>query len=157
MKMSEGVEWALHTCVNLSWTDPGEAVPAARLAEVFALPTAYLAKHLQALARAGILISTTGPRGGFRLARDPGDITLLDVVTAIEGPEDAFRCRQILKDGPGGRPDVDYRRTCAVSQAMRRAELAWRAELAGQTVADIRRTVEQRDPAAAPATREALR
>lgn len=154
--MSEGVEWALHTCVNLSWTDPGEAVPAARLAEVFALPTAYLSKHLQALARAGILISTTGPRGGFRLARDPADISLLDVVTAIEGPEDAFRCRQILKDGPGGRPDVDYRRTCTISQAMRKAELAWRTELAGQTIADIRRTVERRDPEAAPATRERL-
>ncbi|MDE3725207.1 Rrf2 family transcriptional regulator [Nocardiopsis sp. N85] len=157
MKMSEGVEWALHTCVNLSWTDPGDAVPAARLAEVFSLPTAYLSKHLQALARAGILISTTGPRGGFRLGRDPASITLLDVVTAIEGPEDAFRCRQILKDGPGGRPDVDYRRTCTISQAMRKAELAWRTALAEQTIADVRRTVEQRDPAAPEATRERLR
>ncbi|WP_243719235.1 Rrf2 family transcriptional regulator [Actinomadura sp. KC06] len=151
--MSEGVEWALHSCVNLTWLELGEAVTAARLAEFYRLPAAYLNKQLQALARAGILTSTPGPRGGFRLARAPEDITLLDVVTAIEGPEDAFRCEGILRQGPGGREDVDYRSVCVVSQSMRRAELAWRRELAAQTVADIRATVEERHPGTPGATR----
>ncbi|MFC7615310.1 hypothetical protein ACFQV2_19220 [Actinokineospora soli] len=48
---------------------------------------------------------------------------------------------------------MDYRATCAVSQAMRRAELAWRRELAGQTIADITATVERRSPARASASR----
>ncbi|MFC5288578.1 RrF2 family transcriptional regulator [Actinokineospora guangxiensis] len=147
--MSEGVEWALHTCANLACADPGEAVPAKRLAAAFALPTAYLNKQLQALARAGILTSTSGPRGGFRLARAPGAISLLDVVVAIEGAEEAFRCASILRASPWGREGVDYRATCAVSQAMRRAELAWRRELAGQTIADIAATVENRHPGTA--------
>src|SRR4051812_21587601 len=86
MRMSEGVEWALHSCLNLAWVEPGEAMTAARLAAFYELPTAYLNKQLQALARAGIVTSTPGPRGGFRLARPPERITLLDVVTAIEGP-----------------------------------------------------------------------
>ena len=151
--MSEGVEWAIHSCVNLSWLEPDEAVTAARLAAFYELPAAYLNKQLQALTRAGILTSTPGPRGGFRLARSPGDISLLDVVTAIEGGEEAFRCEQIVARGPGEHEGVDYRRSCFVSQAMRRAEMAWRRELAAQTIADLRSTVERRLPSAPGETR----
>lgn len=151
--MSEGVEWAIHSCVNLSWLEPDEAVTAARLAAFYELPAAYLNKQLQALTRAGILASTPGPRGGFRLARSPGDISLLDVVTAIEGGEEAFRCEEIVARGPGEHEGVDYRRSCFVSQAMRRAEMAWRRELAAQTIADLRSTVEHRLPSAPGETR----
>ncbi|SDK80137.1 RrF2 family transcriptional regulator [Nonomuraea jiangxiensis] len=154
--MSEGVEWALHTCLNLTWVETDEAMTAARLAAFYELPTAYLNKQLQALARAGILTSTPGPRGGFRLARRPEHITLLDVVTAIEGPGEAFRCEEVLRKGPGGRAGVDYRKACVVSQAMRQAELAWRKELAGQTLADIKETVERRAPRTPASTRDWL-
>lgn len=147
--MGEGVEWAIHTCANLAWAEPGEAVPAKRLAAAFGLPVAYLNKQLQALARAGILVSTSGPRGGFRLAKPPEAISVLDVVVAIEGAEDAFRCASILRDAAWGSEDVDYRATCAVSQVMRRAELAWRRELAEQSIADITATVERRNPGTA--------
>ncbi|WP_211267401.1 RrF2 family transcriptional regulator [Nonomuraea candida] len=156
MQMGEGVEWALHSCLNLAWAEPGEAVTATRLAAFFDLPAAYLNKQLQALARAGIVTSTSGPRGGFRLARSPREITLLDVVTAIEGPQDAFRCRQILRRAPTGSETVDYRKACLVSQAMRRAELAWRRELAEQTLADIMAAVESRSPRTPERTRANL-
>lgn len=156
MKMNEGVEWALHSCVNLTWVDGDRAVAAARLAAFYELPAAYLNKQLQALARAGILTSTSGPRGGFRLARAPERITLMDIVTAIEGPEDAFRCTEILRKGPGGDPSVDYRATCLVSQAMGRADLAWRRELASQTVADLKASVEATYPDAPERTRRRL-
>ncbi|MGW0807838.1 RrF2 family transcriptional regulator [Nonomuraea sp. NPDC002799] len=151
--MSEGVEWALHSCLNLTWAEPGAAVTAAKLAALYDLPVAYLNKQLQALARAGILTSTSGPRGGFRLGREPEKITLLDVVTAIEGPADAFRCEQILAKGPGGRPEVDYRAQCVISQQMRAAELAWRKQLAGRTLADAKATVERRHPRTPESTR----
>src|SRR3982074_1611026 len=100
MRMTEGVEWALHCCLNLSWVGPEQAVTAARLAAFYELPTAYLNKQLQALARAGILSSVSGPKGGFRLDRRPEQITLLDVVVAIDGPVDAFRCTEILHRSP---------------------------------------------------------
>jgi Rrf2 family protein len=148
MQMGEGVEWALHTCLNLAWAGQETAVPAAKLAGIFELPPAYLNKQLQALARAGLVVSTSGPRGGFRLARALEDITVMDVVTAIEGPQEAFRCRQILRKGPTGREGVDYREHCAISTTMRRAEMAWRRELASRTLADLRDEVE----AAAPGT-----
>lgn len=145
--MSEGVEWAVHSCLNLTWLPSGQAVPAAKLAAFYGLPAAYLNKQLQALARAGIVTSASGPRGGFQLARSPETITLLDIVVAIEGADAAFRCEQLLKQGPGADPTVDYRQSCLVSQAMSRADLAWRRELAGQTLAGLKTQVEQRYPA----------
>jgi Rrf2 family protein len=151
MRMSQGVEWALHTCLNLSWVDA--PVPTGALAAFYELPPAYLNKQLQALVRAGILTSVSGPRGGFRLARKPGAISLLDIVTAIEGPEELFRCDQILSKGPGEHAGVDYRHSCAFAQAMRGADLAWRRELAGRTVADVRADVERGHPESAADTR----
>ena len=71
MKMPEGVEWALHCTWLLTFAREGDAVPARRLAEFYDLPEAYLAKLLKALVRAGLLRATSGPRGGFRLARPP--------------------------------------------------------------------------------------
>ncbi|GAB2553701.1 RrF2 family transcriptional regulator [Kribbella endophytica] len=152
MKMNEGVEWALHSCVNLCWI-PGETVTAKKLAAFYELPTAYLNKQLQALSRAGIMSSTSGPKGGFQLAKRPEDITLLDVVVAIDGPEDAFRCTQILKQGPGADPKADYRKTCLVSSTMRRAEVVYRRELAARTIADLVADVERGFPQTPESTR----
>lgn len=146
--MSEGVEWALHTCLNLTWLPTGQAVPAAKLAAFYELPAAYLNKQLQALARAGIVSSTSGPKGGFQLARSPERISLLDIVVAIEGGDEAFRCDEILKRGPGADQQVDYRQACLLSQAMRRADLAWRRELAAQSLADLKAKVETQFPGA---------
>lgn len=143
--MAEGVEWALHSCLNLAWAGPEKAVPAARLAAYYDLPSAYMNKQLQALARAGLVYSTPGPGGGFRLARAPEDITLMDVVAAIEGREDAFRCKEIRERVPDAPASPDQGR-CLVDQAMRRAESAWRKELAAQTLAALKRQVERSAP-----------
>ncbi|KAF2412060.1 transcriptional regulator [Microbacterium sp. B35-04] len=153
MELSKGVEWALHTCLNLSWIEGGEAKTTAELAAYYDLPQAYLNKQLQALTRAGILSSTPGPRGGFRLDRDPEQLSLLDIVVAIEGRVAAFACEHLLADGPGGDASVDYALTCVLSQAMSRAELAWRRELASSSLADIRREVEAKYPQTPGATR----
>ncbi|MET7797631.1 RrF2 family transcriptional regulator [Streptomyces decoyicus] len=138
MRMSEGVEWGLHCCVTLAWLEGEGPVSTARLAASFELPAAYLNKRLQALVRAGILCSTPGARGGFQLARPPERITLMDVVAAIEGTEDAFRCTEIRQRGAGAEASGrESGRRCGISTAMRKAELAWRRELAAQTIADV--------------------
>ncbi|MEV6330276.1 Rrf2 family transcriptional regulator [Streptomyces sp. NPDC051909] len=145
--MNEGVEWAMHSCLNLAWIGEERAVTAARLAAYHELPAPYLNKQLQALVRAGILTSVSGPRGGFRLARALDRITLMDVVVAIEGPDEAFRCTEIRGQGPGagtGRPTAE----CAIADAMGRAELAWRRELAAQNLADVRARAERQAPGA---------
>ncbi len=148
MKMSEGVEWALHSCVNLAWSGPDRAVSAARLAAWHDLPAAYLNKQLQALARAGIVTSTPGPRGGFRLARPLDAISLMDVVAAVEGAEEAFRCTEIRQQGPGAGAPAGYTADCAIAHAMTRAELAWRKALAAQSLDEIRQQAERQAPEA---------
>jgi len=56
------------------------------------LPTPYLAKILQQLVRQKILDSTKGPHGGFSLLKDPGKITLLDIVRTIDGDDIFDNC-----------------------------------------------------------------
>jgi Rrf2 family protein len=150
MRMSEGVEWVLHSLLTLGWLGDDEPLPAGRLAAGNDLPPAYLNKQLQALVRAGLLVSTPGPRGGFRLARPLSEITLMDVVAAIEGPDEAFRCTEIRRRGSGAAAAAgEFREPCAIATAMRRAELAWRRELAAQTLADVRAAADRHAPNAA--------
>ncbi|MPY49971.1 Rrf2 family transcriptional regulator [Streptomyces sp. K1PN6] len=148
--MREGVEWAVHCCINLSFISPDRAVPAARLAAFHDLPTAYLNKQLNALGRAGIVSSRSGPRGGFRLGREPEKITLMDVAAAIDGSARAFLCTGIRHQGPAGRiaGPAGHRTPCTVSQAFSRAELAWRRRLARQTIAGLADEVRRANPAA---------
>ncbi|MEN5074052.1 Rrf2 family transcriptional regulator [Isoptericola cucumis] len=136
--MSEGVEWAAHMCVLLHWADDRAPVPAARLAEAYDLPTPYLVKQLQALGRAGITESVPGRNGGVQLARPASRITLMDVVAAIEGKDDAFACTEVRQRGMNAqRPARDFARPCGIAHAMRGAELAWRRELAATSIADL--------------------
>ncbi len=141
MKLGDGVEWALHCCTLLALLPGDAALPAARLAAFHGVPAAYLAKHLQALSRAGIVEAVAGPRGGYRLARPAADVTLLDVVEAIEGVAPAFRCTEIRQRGPASLPAREYRVACSITRAMHRAEDAWRAELRAQTIADLVRSL----------------
>src|SRR3954465_14811033 len=116
MKMSEGVEWALHCCLTLAWLGAEGPVPTSTLAAAFDVPPHYLNKFLQALVRAGVLTSTAGAKGGFRLARSPQETSLLDVVTAIEGEDRAFRCTEIRQRGAGCNGDKrEFARPCGIA------------------------------------------
>ena len=137
--MAAGVEWAIHCCVVLSRADG--PVPAQKLAEFHGVSRTYLAKSLQALSRAGLVASTEGRVGGYVLNRDPSDISVLDVVLAVEGTEPAFRCTEIRQNGPFGASEKDCVRPCGVSQVMAAAESAWRTSLAGVAIADLGATV----------------
>lgn len=144
--MNQGVEWALHGCVNLAWAGPDATVKVARMAELNGLPAAYLNKQFQALAREGLLVSTSGPKGGFSLGRAPSDISVLDVVLAIEGHERAFRCTEIRQQGPLPASKRDCRVPCAVASVMHDADAAWRQSLQSRTIADIAEQVARTNP-----------
>jgi Rrf2 family protein len=137
MRLGEGVEWAVHSCTVLALLPPGTPLPASRLAEFHGVPPAYLAKHLQQLSAAGIVESTTGRRGGYRLARPPADISVLDIVEAVEGRERAFRCEEIRRRGPAAVADSQYSPICGIARVMHQAEAAWRRELRAHTLADV--------------------
>jgi Rrf2 family protein len=80
---SQTVEYALRAVVYLAGQD-GEPCTTAQVAEVTKVPGPYLSKVLQSLGRAGLVQSQRGLHGGFVLARAAADLTILDVVEAVE-------------------------------------------------------------------------
>jgi Rrf2 family protein len=137
MQLGEGVEWSVHACTILALIPPDAALPAARLAEYHGVPAAYMAKHLQSLAQAGVLESVPGRNGGYRLAKPADQISLLDVVLAVEGDKAAFRCSEIRRRGPAAVAAREYRSPCHIHVVMDRAEAAYRAELAATSINDL--------------------
>jgi Rrf2 family protein len=137
MRLGEGVEWALHCTTVLALVPPDSAMPAAKLAQFHGVPAAYLAKSMQALAREGIVESVAGRNGGYRLGRAAKDITILDIVEAVEGRASSFRCTEIRKRGPARVRAGLYSPVCAIAEVMYRADEAWRDELRKTTVADL--------------------
>lgn len=137
MQLSDGVEWAIHSCLLLAVVPDGGLLPAARLADYHEVPPAYLAKHLQALSAAGIVVSAPGRRGGYRLARPAAEVTVLDIVRAVEGSAPAFRCDEIRQRGPAAVTRGEYRAPCGVARVMWDAEAAWRGVLAATSVQDL--------------------
>jgi Rrf2 family protein len=137
MKLSDGVEQAIHSVAMLTRLSRDGVLSAAALAEFHGVSASYLLKHLQALSNAGILETLPGPKGGYRLARPPARISLLDIVLAVEGSEPAFRCAEIRRRGPNPPPARLLTKPCAINAAMLRAERAYRAELQRVSIADI--------------------
>lgn len=89
---------AVRALVALAIVPDGDFKGAAALAEETGAPPNYLGKLLQALSREGLVESQKGLGGGFRLARDPEEITMYDVVRSIE---DVRRWTQCLFGGNG--------------------------------------------------------
>lgn len=69
-----------------------EPLTTRQIAQAEGIPRYYLVKILQDLARQGILTSTKGPGGGFKLALPADAVTLYGIVIAIDGPADLYRC-----------------------------------------------------------------
>jgi len=137
MKLGDGVEASIHCAALLAGLDDEATIPGFALAEEFGLSPSYLLKHLKALTAAGILESVPGPSGGYRLARAADQISLLDIVLALEGPRPAFRCCEIRRRGPAKLPASAYVKPCGINTAMLRAESAWRTALAAERLSDI--------------------
>lgn len=101
MRVSRGVEWALHTVMLLAQAPAGSWTSRRTIADFYDLPDPYLAKYLKRLVSASILLAVTGPRGGYRLAAPPEKISALSVFEAIEGSGPAFVCEEIRCHGTG--------------------------------------------------------
>jgi len=137
MKMGQGVEWSIHCCALLAVLPPGRTLRLEKIAEFYELPVPYLRKHFQALSRANLVKTTSGPKGGYRLAREASQISLLDIYNALEGTDPAFRCSEIRRQGPPACGQKLYPVPCNIATAMWRAESAWRKELAGVNLVQV--------------------
>jgi Rrf2 family protein len=86
MKLSRASSYALHALVTLAGRDPAQPFASHHLAEADGAPERFLLKVLKPLVTVRVLRSNKGPHGGYTLARPPAEITLLEIVEAVDGP-----------------------------------------------------------------------
>jgi len=98
MLYSRPCEYALRALTYIAANKDSRLVRSQEIAESESLPAPYLSKLLQQLVRAGLLISVKGPKGGFKLARLPKEISLLEVVSSVDGDEGFTRCAVGLEE-----------------------------------------------------------
>jgi Rrf2 family iron-sulfur cluster assembly transcriptional regulator len=92
MKLNKSTRYALYAAMELAGSDPDEQVTAAGVAERYGISTAVVAKVFPQLARSGIAVGLRGSGGGYRLARSPSEVTVLDVIEAFEPPRPGDGC-----------------------------------------------------------------
>ncbi|HEY2451857.1 MAG TPA: Rrf2 family transcriptional regulator [Scandinavium sp.] len=147
---SSGVEYGIHSLMSMVDAN-GDAreMSVRELAELQNVPYDYLAKIFTRLSRAGLVVSTEGKGGGFRLARASELISVLDIVQAIDGQKSMFECREIRQrlalfdeappswvcDGP-----------CGVRSVMDSAQQRMEEELARHTILDLARKMFRKAP-----------
>jgi Rrf2 family protein len=91
IKISDATALALHSLVHLA-ANPDTSMTTAEIAKVFEASRHHLAKVHQRLTKAGFLSSYRGPGGGVGLAKDPAEITLLEIYETMEGPMEHRPC-----------------------------------------------------------------
>ena len=146
--ITSSVEYGIHCLLWLVDSDCGQ--PSSRdLAELQGVSPSFVAKIFPKLEKAGIVSAAQGVRGGYRLARNPAEISVLDVVDAIEGDKPLFDCQEIRGRCAvfGDRaPQWATQGVCSIHAAMLRAEQAMRDSLAAESLASLAATVERKAP-----------
>lgn len=134
------VEYGLHCLLSLV-VPPESGPPSSReLADFVGVSSSYVAKLFTQLAQAGLVTSGEGIQGGYRLARDPSQVSVWDVVSALEGNKPLFRCREIRRNCvlfEGNPPHWATCGLCPIHRVMREAEQRMRQSLEAVTLADL--------------------
>lgn len=112
MKYSQATNYALHTMLHIVSLPSGTTLGLQQLAIIQSLSPTYLSKILTKLVKAGLIESTPGVHGGYKLVKPKEEVSFLDVIQAIEGTASLFHC------GAGLQHD-----SCVIQQVMKDAEL----------------------------------
>lgn len=92
MQFNQATDYAFRVIIHLADFPEGEIVKSQNIAEVQNIPAGFLQKIMRSLTQGGIVKSYRGIDGGFSLAKPAEQISLLDVITIMEGPVDLQRC-----------------------------------------------------------------
>jgi Rrf2 family protein len=129
----------------LTWlVERGTPVSSRDLAELQGVSPTMVAKVMPRLEKAGIVTSTSGINGGYRLARPPEAISVLDVADAIDGRHALFDCKEVRENCVlfSGAPPAWVRHgTCGIHAVMLRAQKSMRAEMARTSLLDLVRGI----------------
>jgi Rrf2 family protein len=94
MQITHQADYAIRTMFYLSRLAANQKVATSQIASEYKIPPSFLTKIISQLAIAGLIHTSRGARGGVTLARPPEEITLLDVLQAIDGPVALNECVQ---------------------------------------------------------------
>ncbi|HWR82110.1 MAG TPA: Rrf2 family transcriptional regulator [Candidatus Deferrimicrobium sp.] len=133
MQFTRAEEYGMLGVMYLAQKNSDSITPLSEIAESQEVPEKFLAKIFQSLSRAGIVRSHRGVRGGFTMARKPNDITIKEVLEAIQGPYHLMKCIQDIDmcDKKNG--------FCALRELLVLAEDRLVSTLDGYSVSDLNR------------------
>ncbi|RCW82234.1 RrF2 family transcriptional regulator [Phyllobacterium bourgognense] len=144
------VEYGIH-CMMYLIQPRATPVSSRDLAELQGVPVTLMARIMPRLEKAGIVVSTSGINGGYRLAKEPRKITVLDIVDAIDGRKNVFDCKDVRKNCvlfAGDAPTWMTSGVCGIHAVMLRAQKSMRQEMARTTLEDLSGAFDRRAPAA---------
>ena len=131
LKLTKKADYGLIAMRHLAEHSDRGSCSAKDLAEAYSLPQEALAKILQRLARARLLVPRRGTDGGYTLARDPQTITAFEVIQAIEGPLFITSCVTV-------RGDCDQSDRCTIREPLRRINQSIEEVLRRITIAEMK-------------------
>ena len=138
MMFSTKSEYGVRVMVELARQSGEEPIPLAEIAERGGLPLAYLEHLVARLRKAGLVDSRRGSRGGYLLARSPVEITMAEVVEALEGSIAPIEC---ISGGPNGSVvcsrETDPGHVCTTKLLWTRVRFSIIRTLTETTLADL--------------------
>ena len=130
MQITRATDYAVRAMVHLACLPPGEKMQLNELIEATGVRGSFLSKVVQRLVHAGMVTSHRGTRGGFSLRVPSQDLTLLNVVEAIEGPTQLNLCL-------GTGQTCERKTWCGVHPVWQKAQMALTEVLSSVTVAQL--------------------
>jgi len=134
MQITRQTEYAIRTMLELAKAPEGEILSTRFISEQQDIPEDFLKKTIKLLALADLVVTQRGTGGGVRLAKPAEQITMLDIITAIEGPICLNVCMAPNYNCPN-------QPTCPSKQVFKRAQDALVAELQKQSLAEMLKSI----------------
>lgn len=137
MKLSKSTNYALHSMLHLAMSPSDKAVSVEILAKYQSLSPTYLSKILTRLAKADLVESTPGAKGGYRLLKAPEQCTFLDIIQATEGNASLLNCTLPHKENTD--------RGCLIEKTMNEVEGCIKEEFAKKTIGSLLEQAQKHD------------
>lgn len=135
MQFGVGIEYALHSLFYMIEIPKGKTIGIKDLAYFNSISETYLSKVFTKLRKNGIVSSVPGVSGGYKLAREPEEISFWDIVEAIEGNSYSFQCLEVRQNNILSKPgEFSSACPCLIKVVMNEAEDQMRNYLRGKSL-----------------------
>ena len=139
MKFSTSIEYAVHGLIYLAQNGNEKPALISDISNSIKVPEAYLRKVFQQLVKSGLVVSQRGSKGGFRLSREPGLISLKDIVEGIDGTLPMYSCLKTVRG-------CSLKNPCPVHEAFENARLQMAQTLGATSLADLLSEISGQEP-----------